>query len=94
MDCPEVIEPCCLISEEVVAAAIKGFKIGIADGPTGVVSEMMEASVGFGTRWMTDLINHIVKEGSFLMIEERVSWCLCTRGKVIRSTWVRFIQSY
>ena len=31
--------------------------------PTGVVSEMMKASGGFGTRWMTDLINNIVKEG-------------------------------
>ena len=29
-------------------------------GPTGVVSEMMKASGGFGTRWMTDLINNIV----------------------------------
>ena len=24
---------------------------------------MMKASSGFGTRWMTDLINNIVKEG-------------------------------
>ena len=31
-------------------------------GPTGVVREMMKASGGFGTRWMTDLINNIVKE--------------------------------
>ena len=30
---------------------------------TGVVSEMMKASGGFGTRWMTDVINNIVKEG-------------------------------
>ena len=28
-----------------------------------IVSEMMKASGGFGTRWMTDLINNIVKEG-------------------------------
>ena len=28
MDCPEVMGPCCLISEEEVAAAIKGLKIG------------------------------------------------------------------
>ena len=32
-------------------------------GPTGVVSEMMKASGGFGTRWMIDLINNHVKEG-------------------------------
>ena len=38
-------------------------KIGKAAGPTGVVSEMMKASGGFGTRWMTDLINNIVKDG-------------------------------
>ena len=37
--------------------------MGKADGPTGVVSEMMEASRGFGSRWMTDLNNNIIKEG-------------------------------
>ena len=62
MDCPEVIGPCCLNSEEEVAAAIKGLKIGKLTGPTGVVSEMMKSSGSFGTRWMTDLINNIVKE--------------------------------
>ena len=30
---------------------------------TSVVSEMMKASDGFGTGWMTDLINILVKEG-------------------------------
>ena len=63
VDCSEVMGPCCLNSEEEVAAPIKGFKFGKAAGPTGVVSEMMKASDGFGTRWMTDLINNIVKEG-------------------------------
>ena len=48
---------------EEVAAAIKGLKIGKAAGPTGVVSEMMKAAGAFGSRWMTDLINNIVKEG-------------------------------
>ena len=57
------MEPCRLISEEEVSAAIKGLKFGKAAGPTGVVSEMMKASGGFGTRLMTDLINIIVKEG-------------------------------
>ena len=63
VDCPEVMGPCCLISEEEVASTIKGLKMGKSTGPTDVVSEMMEASGGFGTRWMTDLINNIVKEG-------------------------------
>ena len=44
VDCPEVMGPCCPISEEEVAAAIKGLKIGKVAGPTGVVSEMMKAS--------------------------------------------------
>ena len=57
MDCPEVMGPGCLISEEEVAAAIKGLKIGKSDGPTGVVSEMIKETGGFGSRWMTDLIN-------------------------------------
>ena len=43
------------LGREEVAAAIKGLKIG-------VVSEMMKAAGGFGSRWMTDLINNIVKE--------------------------------
>ena len=30
---------------------------------TNVVSEMKKASGGFGTRWMTDLINNNIKEG-------------------------------
>ena len=62
VDCPEVMGPCCLISEEEFAEAIKGIKIGKAAGPNGVVSEMMKTSSGFGTRWLTDLINNIVKE--------------------------------
>ena len=49
VDCPEVMGPCCLISEEEVAAAIKGLTIGKATGPTGVVSEMMKAAGGFGS---------------------------------------------
>ena len=62
VDCPEVMGTHCLISEEEVAAAIKGLKIGKATGPTGVVSVMIKAASGFGSRWMTDLINNIVKE--------------------------------
>ena len=44
----------------------------------------MKASGGLGTRWMIDLINNIIKE---VYIPDdwrkRVSWYLCTRGKVI-----------
>ena len=58
VDCPEVMGPHCLISEEKVAAATKGSKIGKVAGPTGVVSEIMKAAGGFGSRWMTDLIQH------------------------------------
>ena len=58
--------PCCLISEEEVAADIKGVKIRKAAGSTGVVSEMMKTSSVFCTRWMIDLINTIVKEGFIL----------------------------
>ena len=61
VDCPEVMGPRCLNSEGEVAAAIKGLKMGKAVGSTGVVSEMMKAAGGFGSRWMTDLINNIVK---------------------------------
>ena len=50
VDCPELMGPCYLISEEEVAAAIKGLKIRKAAGPTCVVSEMMKAFGGFGTR--------------------------------------------
>ena len=55
-----------------------------AAGPTGVVSEMMKASGGFGTRWMIDLINNIVNEVVFQIIGDIVTWCFCTRGKVIQ----------
>ena len=63
VDCPEVVGPRCPISEEEVSAANKGLKMGKAAGPTGVVSEVMKAAGSFGSRWMTDLINNIVKEG-------------------------------
>ena len=50
-------------SEEEVAAAIKGLKMGKTAGPTSVGNEMMKASGGFSTRWMTDQINNIVNGG-------------------------------
>ena len=68
VDCPEVMEPSS-------AAAIKGLKMGKAAGPTGVVSEMIKATGGFGSRWMTDLINNIIPVG-----DERSSVCqLCQK---------------
>ena len=36
--------------------------MGKAAGATGVVSEMMKAAGGFGSKWMTGLINNIVKK--------------------------------
>ena len=83
-DCPDVMGPCCLISEEEVTATIKGLSIGNSPGPTGLVSEMMKTSGSFGTRWMTDLIKTILsKKAASQMIGDTVSWSLCTRGKVI-----------
>ena len=46
VDCFEVIGSCCLITEEEVAAAIKGLLILKTDGPTDVLNEMMKASDG------------------------------------------------
>ena len=63
VDFPEVMGPCCLISEEEVAASIKRLQMGNEAGPTSVVSEIMKASGGFGSRWMTDLINNIIRDG-------------------------------
>ena len=79
MGCPEVMGHCCLIPEEEVAADIKGIKKGKVTGPTGVVSETINASGGFGTRWITDLINNIVKE-SYIPDDWRKKYA-CVRGK-------------
>ena len=40
VDYHKVMGPCCFNSEEEVATAITGLKIGKAAGPTGVVNEM------------------------------------------------------
>ena len=58
-------------------------KIGKAAGPTGVVSEMMKAAGGFGSRWMTDLINNIVKEGYIPDDWRKSILVLVYKGKVI-----------
>ena len=61
VDCPEVMGPYCLISER-GQSSYQRIKNSKAAGLTAVVSEMMKAYVGIGTRWMTDLINNIVKD--------------------------------
>ena len=53
VDCPGVIGQCCLTSE-----AIKGLKYG-KRSCTNWCSEFDDG--GFGTRWITDLLNNIVK---------------------------------
>ena len=54
-----------ILHEEEATAAIKWLNKKTA-GSTGVVSKMMKVSGGVATRWMTYLINNIVKEGSIL----------------------------
>ena len=49
-----------------------------------VVSEMMKAAGCFGSRWMTDLINNIVKEGCIPDDWRKSILYLCTMGKVIQ----------
>ena len=56
-------DPVRLIAEKEVVAEIKELRWAKTVGPTGVVSEMMKVSRGFGMRWMTDMINNIVKYG-------------------------------
>ena len=92
VDCPEVIVPRCSISEEGVAASNKGLKIGKAACPTGVVSEMMKVAGGFGSRWMTDLINNIVKEGCIPDDRRKSIVVPVYKGKGDPLGWV--IQSY
>ena len=60
VDCPEVMGPCCHISEEEFAAAIKELKKEKTAGPTGVVGEMMKASGGFGSRRITYRLDWLV----------------------------------
>ena len=54
VDCPDIMNSCCPITEEEVATEVKGLNILKVAGPTDVVSEIMMASGGLGTRWMTD----------------------------------------
>ena len=52
------------ISIEDVRAAINKMKNDKATGPTGVAAEMLKASEESGVRWMTDLLNAVVKKGN------------------------------
>ena len=82
VDCPEVMGPYCLISEGCSSYQRITIRIKKTAGPTGVVREMMKASGGFGTSWMTDLINNI-EEGCIPDDRRIISWCLCKRGRMI-----------
>ena len=55
--------------------------MGKAAGPTGVVSEMMKTAGGFGSSWMTDLINNIVKEGCIPDDWRKSFWVPVYKGK-------------
>ena len=46
-----------------VAAALKKMKRHNAPGLSGLVAEMIQATLDIGTQWMLDLCNGIVKEG-------------------------------
>ena len=46
-----------------IIGIMKGLRIGKTAGQSDVVSEMMKSSGDFGTRWMTDLIKRLVKDG-------------------------------
>ena len=52
------------ISMQEVGAAIYKMKSDKATGPTGVAAEMLKAAGESGIRWMTDLLNAVVKKGN------------------------------
>ena len=54
--------PCCWIGRQEIKKAIKKSKKGKAAGPSGVVSEMIEAADELGVDWLTDLCNAIIGE--------------------------------
>ena len=63
VECDSVQGPCCRITEEEVAKALKQMKFRKAAGPTGVVAEMMSAGGQLSTEWLTVLFNRILEEG-------------------------------
>src|ERR1700757_5131075 len=55
--------PCERISVEEVKSALASAKSGKAEGPSGVVVEMLEASGEAGLQWITDICNEVVRSG-------------------------------
>ena len=47
-----------------VRSAIQKMKSEKFSGPTGVAAEMLKASEESGVRWMTDLLNAVIKKGN------------------------------
>ena len=52
------------ISIEELRAAIHKMKNDKSTGPTGVAAEMLKALRESGVRWMTDLLNAVIKKGN------------------------------
>ena len=52
------------ISMQEVRSAIHKMKSDKSSGPTGVAAEMLKASGESGVRWMTDLLNAVIKKGN------------------------------
>ena len=55
--------PGCQLTVEEFSRALKKCKSGKAAGPSGVTTDMIEATDEEGTEWMADLCNRILKEG-------------------------------
>ena len=79
MGCPAVMGPCCLSCKEEVVAAIKGLKKWNSSWSYWCSEGYDESFDGVGTRWVTDLINNIAKEGC--ISDDCRNLVPCTRGK-------------
>jgi hypothetical protein len=77
----EVAGPIMNITEAEVIGALREMKTGKASGPSGVVSEMLEAAGGVGIRWLTDLFNKIILDGK-MPSDWALSWMVSVyKGK-------------
>lgn len=63
VNCEMIEGPCCLITHEEVKKAINGTKIKKAAGPSGVVTEMLQAAGNTGVEWITNICNDLIAEG-------------------------------
>ena len=79
VDCPEVWDPISPLLKKRLQQ--QGLKIIKAAGHTDVASEMMKASGGLGTRWMTDRNNNIVEDGCILYDWRKITMLLLCREK-------------